>query len=115
MKEHAGGGEGFPRPCSCAQRLVRGFLMPAGGQGQKQAIREYRRHEKDTGSSEVQVALLTQRINHLAEHLKGHKKDFSTRRGLLVLVGKRSALLKYLSRTDFTRYQDLIKRLGIRK
>ncbi|HXX93738.1 MAG TPA: 30S ribosomal protein S15, partial [Planctomycetota bacterium] len=69
----------------------------------------------DTGSPEVQVALITERINHLTEHLKIHKKDFTSRRGLLMMVGQRARLLKYLQSTDMERYQTLIKRLGIRK
>lgn len=78
-------------------------------------IGEYRRHEKDAGSCEVQVALLTKRINELNEHLKVHRKDHASRRGLLMMVGQRSALLKYLSRVDDQRYRDLIQRLGLRR
>ena len=78
-------------------------------------ISEHKRTESDTGSPEVQVALLTERINYLTEHLKGHKKDHSSRRGLLKLVGRRSTLLKYLMKTDPDRYRTLIKKLGIRK
>ena len=73
------------------------------------------RHDGDTGSVEVQVALLTVRINHLTGHLKTHKKDHSSRRGLLKMVGKRNSLLKYLSRTANERYRALIKKLGLRK
>jgi small subunit ribosomal protein S15 len=78
-------------------------------------IESVRVHEKDTGSPEVQVALLTARINHLTEHLKGHLKDHSSRRGLLKMVGRRASLLKYLAREDRQRYQAIIDRLGIRK
>jgi small subunit ribosomal protein S15 len=78
-------------------------------------IETYRVHEKDTGSPEVQVALLTERINHLTEHLKGHQKDHSSRRGLLKMVGRRASLLKYLAGEDRERYQAVIDRLGIRK
>ena len=78
-------------------------------------IAEHARTPSDTGSPEVQVALLTDRINYLTEHLKGHKKDHSSRRGLLKLVGQRSTLLKYLMKTDPNRYRTLIKKLGIRK
>ena len=82
----------------------------------KQAIiREYATSGADTGSAEVQVAMLTHRINHLTEHLKTHKKDNHSRRGLLVLVGRRRRLLNYVSRKDYTGYQTLIKRLGVRK
>jgi len=73
------------------------------------------RHDKDTGSSDVQVAILTHRINHLTEHLKGAAKDHSSRRGLISMVSKRRRLLDYLSRTDKNRYEGLIKKLSIRK
>jgi len=90
--------------------------MPvADKQKRAEIISEQKRHETDTGSTEVQVALLTERINGLVEHLKAHKKDFASRRGLLMLVGRRSTLLKYLARADRTRYLELIRKLGIRK
>ncbi len=78
-------------------------------------IRDFRVHDSDTGSPEVQVAILTERINHLAEHLRTHGKDHGSRRGLLKMVGKRSALLKYLTKKDWQRYRQLIERLGLRK
>jgi small subunit ribosomal protein S15 len=78
-------------------------------------IREYRRHDADSGSSEVQIAILTERIRHLTEHLKAAPKDHSTRRGLLQMVGKRAALLRYLAHQDAPRYQAVIARLGIRR
>ena len=78
-------------------------------------IQEYRRHPSDTGSPEVQVAQLTARILHLTEHMKVHKKDFSTQRGLLKLVGQRRRLLDYLKRQDVERYQSLIASLGLRR
>ena len=78
-------------------------------------IKEYGKSEKDTGSTEVQVALLTQRINDLTDHLKIHKKDHHTRRGLLMLVGKRKRLLQYLENQDVERYRSLIDKLGLRK
>lgn len=81
----------------------------------QQIISNLRIHETDTGSPEVQVALLTGRINHLSDHLKSHKKDHTSRRGLLKMVGHRSALLKYLSSNDNKRYKILIEKLGIRK
>ena len=81
----------------------------------KKIVEEFGRHESDTGSAEVQVAILTERINQLADHLKNHKKDFSSRRGLLKLVGKRSALLKYLIRSNVTRYRQVKAKLGLRK
>ena len=78
-------------------------------------VSDYKIHEKDTGSPEVQIAILTTRINELTEHLKTHKKDHSSRRGLLKMVGKRNSLLKYLTVQDRTRYQAVIQRLGLRK
>jgi small subunit ribosomal protein S15 len=78
-------------------------------------LEQHRRHEKDTGSAEVQIALLTRRIQELTEHQKVHKKDHSSRRGLLKLVGKRSSLLKYLANKDRERYQTIIGQLGLRK
>jgi small subunit ribosomal protein S15 len=81
----------------------------------QQLITTYKVHEKDTGSPEVQVALLTERINHLSKHLELHRKDFTSRRGLLMMVGRRAQLLKYLAGKDPQRYQSVIHRLGIRK
>ncbi len=86
------------------------------GEPKKRAVMEqYRVHQTDTGSPEVQVALLSQRIDHLTEHFKVHVKDHHSRRGLLKLVGQRRRLLDYLRKQDFDRYQSLIQRLGIRK
>ena len=81
----------------------------------KQILGEYGLHETDTGSPEAQVALLTKRIVDLTEHLKQHKHDHHTRRGLLALVGRRRRLLKYLEKTDISRYRALIERLGLRR
>ncbi len=78
-------------------------------------IRKYRRHDKDSGSPDVQVAVLTERIRYLTDHLGRNKKDHATRRGLLMLVGRRNKLLRYVHRKDTKRYQDLIKSLGLRK
>ena len=78
-------------------------------------IKSFARQEKDTGSPEVQIAILTARINELTEHLKIHKLDHSSRRGLLKMVGRRSGLLKYLIKTDRPKYQDVIAKLGLRK
>lgn len=80
-----------------------------------QIIKEYQTHEGDTGSPEVQIALLTNRITELTEHLKVHKKDNHSRRGLFKMVGQRRGLLKYLEKTDIERYRSLIERLGLRK
>ena len=80
-----------------------------------QVVSEYRTHEKDTGSPEVQIAILTERINALTEHFKTHKKDHASRRGLLKMVSRRNALLKYLTREDRARYLRIIARLGLRK
>ncbi len=81
----------------------------------KQIMTEHGRSENDTGSPEVQVAMLTHRINHLTEHLKEHKHDHHSRRGLLLLVGQRRRLLNYLSKKDITRYRRLIEKLGLRR
>lgn len=78
-------------------------------------IEEYRIHETDTGSPEVQIAVLTQRINHLNEHLKFHKKDHHSRRGLLKMVGKRRGLLDYLMKNDIERYRAIVSKLNLRK
>ncbi|NLC04235.1 MAG: 30S ribosomal protein S15 [Tissierellia bacterium] len=79
-----------------------------------QVIQEYKLHEGDTGSPEVQIALLTFRINSVNEHLKSHKKDHHSRRGLLKMVGQRRNLLRYLQNSDIERYRSLIEKLGIR-
>ena len=89
--------------------------MPLTEEIKQNVVTQYRRHDKDTGSPEVQVALLTNRIQQLTEHLKTHKKDHSSRRGLLKMVGARSSLLKFLTRTDRDRYQKTIDSLGLRK
>ncbi len=78
-------------------------------------IKEYATHEGDTGSPEVQIALLTKRINDLTEHLKTHKKDHHSRRGLFKMIGQRRSLLSYLTKVDVERYRSIIARLGIRK
>ena len=80
-----------------------------------QITKDFQLHPKDTGSADVQIALLTARINELTEHLQGHVKDHSSRRGLLKMVGQRRRLLDYLSETDTKRYQELIKKLKLRK
>ncbi len=81
----------------------------------QQIIKEYQHHETDTGSPEVQIAILTDRISHLTEHLKVHKGDHHTRRGLMKLIGQRRRLLDYVQRDDVERYRSLIQRLGIRR
>jgi small subunit ribosomal protein S15 len=80
----------------------------------QQIITEYQVHETDTGSADLQIALLTTRINELTQHLKGNKKDHSSRRGLLKMIGRRKRLLNYIHNQDAQRYQNLIKKLGIR-
>ena len=90
--------------------------MEAGMTGEKKkVIEKYRLHEKDTGSVEVQVSLLTHRVNGLKEHFAEHRKDFHSRRGLIQMVEKRKKLLKYLKRKDELRYKELIRSLGLRK
>ncbi len=81
----------------------------------KEIMEKYAQHEGDTGSPEVQIALLTDRIRHLTEHFKTHKKDFHSRRGLLMLVGRRRRLLDYLKAKQFSRYTAIIKALGLRR
>ena len=81
----------------------------------KGLIEQFKVHEGDTGSPEVQIALLSHRIAHLTEHLKQHKHDHHSRRGLLLLVGRRRRLLNYLAKTDINRYRSLIERLGLRR
>lgn len=77
-------------------------------------IKEYSLHEGDTGSSEVQIALLTARIKHLTDHLREHKKDFHSRRGMIAMTSRRRKLLDYLKRTELEKYNEIIKRLGLR-
>ncbi len=89
--------------------------MPLTKEKKKELVDNFKLHEKDTGSPEVQIALLTQRINNLSEHLKKFKKDRSSRRGLLKLVGERRSLLDYLKRKDASRYSKLIEALNLRK
>ncbi|KNZ68253.1 30S ribosomal protein S15 [Thermincola ferriacetica] len=81
----------------------------------KEIINKYKLHEADTGSPEVQIAILTERINYLTEHLQQHKKDHHSRRGLLKMVGQRRALLNYLKKKDFDRYRNIIEKLGLRR
>lgn len=90
-------------------------MTPTPTDRKQAVIGEYRTHETDTGSPDVQVALLTERIRHLTEHLKTHRKDHASRRGLLKMVGSRARLLRYLKNKDWARYQQLIQRLGIRR
>ncbi len=89
--------------------------MALMSEAKAEILEDYRRHEGVSGSAEIQIALLTTRIGELTDHLKTHKKDHSSRRGLLKMVGKRSSLLKYLAKTDRGRYQEVIGRLGLRK
>ena len=89
--------------------------MPLDKETRSTLVGKYRTHETDTGSPEVQVAMMTERIRYLTEHLNTHKKDRSSLRGLQKLVGQRLRLLKYLSRTDLSRYQELISQVGLRR
>lgn len=89
--------------------------MSITAEKKQQVVQDFKVHAKDTGSPEVQIALLTERINQLRQHFDVHKKDHSSRRGLLRLVSRRNQLLKYLTREDRTRYQQVIGRLGLRK
>jgi small subunit ribosomal protein S15 len=89
--------------------------MPLLAERKKEVIDTYKVHPKDTGSPEVQVAMLTDRITQLTEHLRTHSKDFHSRRGLLMMVGKRRRLLQYVGRESQERYKTLIERLGLRR
>ena len=89
--------------------------MALNTQAKQKIINKHQTHGSDTGSAEVQVALLSNRIDHLTDHLKTHKKDHHTRRGLLMLVGKRKRLLQYLQNQDVQRYRDIIEKLGLRR
>ena len=88
--------------------------MPLAKDARTQVIDEYKTHEGDTGSPEVQIALLSARINQLTEHLRSHKKDFHSTRGMMMLIGKRRRLMNYLRQTDIERYRSVMGRLGIR-
>ncbi len=81
----------------------------------EQIIKDYRRSDQDTGSAEVQIAILSKEIENLTEHLKEHKHDHHSRRGLLMKVGQRRSMLNYLAKTDVTRYREVVKKLGLRK
>ncbi len=89
--------------------------MAIAADRKKELVKEYATKDGDTGSPEVQVAILTEHIKNLTEHLKVHKKDYTSRRGLLMMVGQRSKLLRYLRSCDVSRYQTLVQRLGLRR
>ncbi|HBE73764.1 MAG TPA: 30S ribosomal protein S15 [candidate division Zixibacteria bacterium] len=89
--------------------------MPLAKEKKQELIGQHRVHEGDTGSPEVQIAMLTARINHLTEHLKGNKKDHSSRRGLLMMVGRRRRLLDYLAKRHLDRYRAIVEKLELRK
>ncbi len=89
--------------------------MPLAREKKQELIKNFKLHEKDTGSCFVQIALLTERINNLTEHFKTHRKDFHSRVGLLKLVGQRKRLLEYLKREDEPKYKDLVEKLNLRK
>ncbi len=89
--------------------------MSITAERKSEVIKEYAKGNNDTGSPEVQVAILSERIKNLTEHLQGHEKDFHSRRGLLVMVGQRRRLLDYLKKKNNARYQDIISRLGLRR
>jgi small subunit ribosomal protein S15 len=97
------------------REMMNGGTMGIAQPERKEVIEQFKLHQSDTGSPEVQVALLSQRIDHLTEHFKIHVKDHHSRRGLLMLVGQRRRLLDYLRKNNYERYRSLIQRLGIRK
>ena len=116
----SGTGRRFSNALLCPKAILFGAATPKrrntmDKELKSSIMKEYARHEGDTGSPEVQVALLTERINHLNEHLKLNKKDHHSRRGLLLMVGQRRGLLEYLKKTDIERYRELIAKLGLRK
>src|SRR5690606_1788546 len=103
-------------PAAYPQCLMLGsFSMSITAERKQEVIQEYATGEADTGSPEVQVAILSERIRNLTEHLKTHKKDFHSRRGLLMMVGQRGRLLDYLKRKEVSRYERLVERLGLRR
>lgn len=89
-------------------------MVKIGNKDKQEVVKDFKHHDKDTGSSEVQIAILTERINHLVEHLKKHSKDHHTRRGLLILVGRRRRLLRYLQRKQPEKYLSVIASLGLK-
>lgn len=89
--------------------------MAIAAEAKTSVIKDYQRHATDAGSPEVQIAILTSRITELTGHIKENRRDYASRRGLIMMVGRRNRLLRYLAKTDRDRYQDLIKRLGLRK
>ena len=97
------------------ERIERTIAQMLDGETRTQITQEYRLHEKDTGSTELQVAILTEKIRQLTDHLRVHKKDVHSRRGLVNMVSKRRSLLNYLTSEDVGRYQSLISRLGLRR
>jgi small subunit ribosomal protein S15 len=105
------GGTGTAKFCN--RRANQPYNMPIIAKSE--VITQYKTHDKDTGSSEVQVALLTARINHLTEHLRLHRKDFHSRRGLLQMASRRRKLLDYLKRHDLPKYNELLQKLNLRK
>jgi small subunit ribosomal protein S15 len=111
-----GGGQKSPGVLpSTRERHFQEFLVALTVEQKKTILAEYGLHETDTGSPEAQVAMLTKRITDLTEHLKEHKHDHHSRRGLLLLVGRRRRLLKYVAKVDVQRYRSLIERLGLRR
>lgn len=110
----------FSRFCEFSDALLGLWRFKRGGEKhgperKSEIIEAFKLHENDTGSAEVQIALLTERINHLNEHLKVHKKDHHSRRGLLMMVGRRRGLLNYLAKKDINRYRNIIEKLNLRK
>jgi len=107
-----------PAPLRGERRINNHYLerdMPLAKEKKQELIGQHRVHEGDTGSPEVQIAMLTARINHLTEHLKGNKKDHSSRRGLLMMVGRRRRLLDYLAKRHLDRYRAIVEKLELRK
>lgn len=100
---------------SSISRETNGIKMAKAKIDKKPVVDDFRTHDSDTGSSEVQIALLTQRITHLTEHLRTHRKDFHSRRGLIAMTSRRRKLLDYVKRHDLDKYKELLKRLNLRR
>ena len=106
---------GHAKPATRMKRKEKEYIMAISKEKKNEIIAQYARHEGDTGSVEVQVAVLTWEINHLNEHIKQHKKDHATYRGLMKKIGRRRNLLAYLRKNDVNRYRELINSLGLRR
>lgn len=115
QSDQSSGGTGGTEPSPAPYSRESNYKTMSTAVVKPEIIQQYKIHEKDTGSSEVQIALLTARINHLTEHLRTHRKDFHSRRGLLQMASRRRKLLDYLKRTNLPKYNELLQKLNLRK